>query len=56
MTTALVGEAMGAWLDRFADQAFSLTDAVSFELMKRERIAVAFAFDRHFEAAGFGLL
>ena len=41
------------WLDRFADQTFSLVDAVSFEIMRRERLTHAFAFDRHFEVAGF---
>ncbi|HXT16267.1 MAG TPA: PIN domain-containing protein [Gemmatimonadaceae bacterium] len=54
--SALVGEAIGRWLRRFVDQRFSLTDAVSFELMRRERIKQAFAFDRHFETAGFTLL
>lgn len=52
----LVRDAVGRWLDRFTDQPFSLTDAVSFELMRRERITHAFAFDRHFETAGFALL
>ena len=53
---ALGAEATGAWLERFADQRFSLTDAVSFELMKRERLTEAFAFDRHYVVAGFHLL
>jgi uncharacterized protein len=52
----LVAEATGRWLDRFGDQAFSLVDAVSFEVMRRRRIEAAFAFDRHFETAGFRLL
>ena len=30
----------------------SLVDRISFELMRREGIASAFAFDRHFSAAG----
>ena len=54
--SALVGHAMARWLLRFADQPFSMTDAVSFEVMRRERIKHAFAFDRHFETAGFTLL
>jgi hypothetical protein len=29
---------------------------VSLEVMRRERIARAFSYDRHFEAAGFQLL
>jgi predicted nucleic acid-binding protein len=34
--------------------AVSLVDRVSFEVMRREGIDVAFAFDRDFEAEGFG--
>lgn len=52
----LVGEAMSAWLVRFQDQPFSLVDAVSFEVMRAEGVRSAFAFDRHFEIAGFELL
>lgn len=48
--------AKGNWLERYADQRFSLTDAVSFELMKREKLTHAFAFDPHFVTAGFALL
>lgn len=52
----LVSEAMSHWLDRFPDQSFSLADAVSFELMRRERLTQAFAFDQHYVTAGFELL
>ena len=52
----LLQGATDRWLTRFADQAFSLTDAVTFELMRRERIAAAFAYDQHFVTAGFELL
>lgn len=52
----LVQRAHGSWLERFDDQSFSLTDAVSFEVMRIERIPVAFAFDHHFVTAGFALL
>jgi predicted nucleic acid-binding protein len=52
----LVREAHARWLARFADQPFSLTDAVSFEIMSREKLTQAFAFDRHFETAGFQLI
>ena len=41
---------------RFSDQAFSLVDAVSFEVMRRNKVTHAFAFDRHFAIAGFELL
>ena len=53
---ALVEESLRRWLERFSDQRFSLTDAVSFEIMRRERIGQAFAFDQHFLTAGFELL
>lgn len=43
-------------LERFADQDFSLADAVSFVVMKDREIEEAFAFDRHFVTAGFGVL
>lgn len=44
------------WIDGFADQSFSLCDAVSFEIMRRERLTHALAFDRHFTAAGFNVI
>jgi predicted nucleic acid-binding protein len=53
---ALVSEAIPNWLERFPDQSFSLADAVSFELMQRERLTQAFTFDEHFVTAGFELL
>jgi len=49
-------EAVDRWLARFSDQEFSLIDAVSFEVMRRNRLTHAFAFDRHFEIVGFELL
>jgi len=49
-------EAIDRWLRPFADQRFSLADAVSFEVMRRERLTVAFALDRHFRTAGFELI
>ena len=52
----LLGEAVANWLERFGDQRFSLTDAVSFQLMRSQRISVAFAYDEDFRTAGFGLL
>jgi hypothetical protein len=55
-TLTLVRDALSNWLDRFRDQRFSLVDAVSFEVMRRQKITHAFAFDRHFEVAGFKLL
>lgn len=52
-TTELVTEAIGRWLERFRDQRFTLTDAVSFEVMRRVGLTTAFAFDHHFETAGY---
>lgn len=46
-------EAIDRWLLPFADHRFSLTDAVSFEVMRRDRLTVALALDRHFRTAGF---
>ena len=52
----LLRGAIDRWLTRFADQPFSLTDAVTFELMRREPITTAFAYDKHFVTAGHRLL
>jgi predicted nucleic acid-binding protein len=41
------------WLARYADQDFSLTDAVSFAVMTERRIRDALALDHHFTTAGF---
>jgi uncharacterized protein len=40
-------------LKRYSDQDFSYTDAVSFVVMKRQKIRKAFSFDKHFVIAGF---
>ncbi len=40
-------------LQRYQDQLFSYTDAVSFALMRQRNIEEAFTFDRHFTVAGF---
>jgi len=52
----VVRNAREQWLTRFVDQRVSLTDAVSFELMSREKVTQAFAYDRHFEMVGFEIL
>lgn len=56
VSMALVRDAVTNWLARFSDQRFSLVDAVSFEVMRRRGLGQAFAFDNHFEVAGFELL
>ncbi len=53
---SLVREAVVNWLARYPDQRFSIVDAVSFEVMRRMGLRHAFAFDRHFEVAGFEVL
>jgi len=40
---------------KFADQAVSFTDCLSFVLMKKQRVRDVFGFDGHFVAAGFRL-
>jgi uncharacterized protein len=43
-------------LRQFSDQDFSLTDAISFIVMKEMGILQAFTYDDHFITAGFELL
>ena len=40
-------------LAQYRDQDFSYTDAVSFVIMKRQKIRKAFCFDKHFITGGF---
>jgi predicted nucleic acid-binding protein len=56
VSAGVMRNAVTNWLARFSDQRFSLVDAVSFELMRQEGLTHAFAFDKHFEVAGFELL
>lgn len=52
-TPELEGRAVADWLVRYDDQAFTLTDAVSFVVMADRGIREALALDRHFATAGF---
>ena len=54
-TRDLEVEAERDWLVRYADQDFSLTDAVSFAVITNRRIRDALSLDHHFEVAGFQL-
>jgi predicted nucleic acid-binding protein len=49
----LMSSAVDRWIRGYADQPFSLCDAVSFEVMRNERLTTAFAFDHHFRVAGY---
>ena len=48
--------ALSRWIRKFGDKRISFTDAVSFEVMRRERITRALTFDKHFAAAGFTII
>ena len=52
-TRDLERAAADRWLRPFRDVPFSLTDAVSFEVMRLAGLRRVFTFDRHFEVAGF---
>ena len=52
----LTRDAIGRWLLPYADKLLSLTDAVSFEVMRREGISDVFAFDDDFERVGYRIL
>ena len=45
--------AVADWLEKFDDQLFSFTDAVSFAVMSDRGIRDALTLDHHFSAAGF---
>jgi predicted nucleic acid-binding protein len=49
-------QAVERWVRRYSTRILSMTDAVSFEVMRREQVPVAFSYDRDFLAAGFELL
>jgi uncharacterized protein len=38
---------------KYADQRVSFTDCISFVVMRRHGVGIAFTFDRHFTQAGF---
>ncbi|MEX0690935.1 MAG: PIN domain-containing protein [Gemmatimonadales bacterium] len=56
VTHSMVLETIARWLAPQSHPSYTLTDAATFELMRREGIDTAFAFDQHFVAAGFRLL
>lgn len=48
--------AIEQWMRRYRDRRLSLTDAVSFEVMRTRRIRQALAIDEHFALAGFDIV
>ena len=54
-STALLDEGIG-WFSTHADKRWSLTDCISFVVMRREGIIDALTNDHHFEQAGFRAL
>jgi hypothetical protein len=56
VTVELERQAIDRWLRPYGDHRFSLTDAISFELMRVERIDEALALDHNFRIAGFSTL
>jgi hypothetical protein len=52
-TPELEAGAVRDWLERFDDQDFSVTDAVSFAVMRQRGIREALALDHHFVVAKF---
>lgn len=56
VTRELERQAVDRWLRPYGDHRISLTDAISFETMRAERIGEAFALDHHFRIAGFSTL
>ena len=54
-TTALMDEGL-AFFSKHADKRWSLTDCISFVVMRRESVSEALSNDHHFEQAGFRAL
>lgn len=56
VTQDLQWRAVDRWLRPFADHAFSLVDAVGFEVMRERGLRTAFSTDHHFLVAGFEIV
>lgn len=54
-TPLLFGQAVAMYRER-TDKSWSLTDCMSFLIMRKRHIKTALAHDRHFEQAGFTAL
>lgn len=54
--TELLEAEAEAFLKKYDDHDFSYTDAVSFMIMRKQKLKKAFSFDKHFLSAGFSIL
>jgi predicted nucleic acid-binding protein len=55
-TDQLEDAAINDWLRRYADQPFSMVDAVSFAIMASRGIRAALTLDPHFAIAGYAMV
>jgi uncharacterized protein len=55
-TKQLENAAVSDWLMRYADQPFSMVDAVSFAIMAERGTRAALTLDRHFATAGYAMV
>ena len=55
-TEYLEDAAVTDWLMRYADQPFSMVDAVSFAIMAERGTRAALTLDRHFATAGYEMV
>ena len=44
------------WLERHQDKRYSLTDCISFAVMKQLKVKTVLTFDKHFAQAGFQMM
>ena len=44
------------WLERHQDKRYSLTDCISFVVMKQLKVKAALTFDKHFAQAGLQMM
>ncbi len=53
---AAIEDRAWTWLFHHEEREYSFVDAVSFEVMRSQRVTDVLSFDTHFEAAGFRVL
>ena len=55
-TERLENTAITEWLSRYADQPFSMVDAVSLAIISERSTVTALTLDRHFAIAGYNMI